>query len=87
MVDLRHHVITDWVAREVYKVVYDSETMAVDVAGTEQRRAAERRARLARGKSWDEFHSEWDEKQPPAKALKYYGTWPDAKKNREVIRI
>jgi N-methylhydantoinase B/oxoprolinase/acetone carboxylase alpha subunit len=87
MVDLRHHIITDWVAREVYKVVYDSETMAVDVVATEELREAERRARLARGKSWDEFHAEWDEKQPPDKALKYYGTWPDAKKNREVIRI
>ena len=87
MTDLRRGVITAWVARNVYRVGYDEETMAVDWEETQRLRAAERDARRARGKPWQQFHAEWDSLRPPEQALKYYGTWPDAEKNREVIRI
>lgn len=87
MTDLRQGIITDWVARKVYKVAYDPETLVVDEAETEALRAQERAARKARGKTWDEFHEEWSRLKPPDEALKYYGTWPEAAKNREVIRI
>jgi N-methylhydantoinase B/oxoprolinase/acetone carboxylase alpha subunit len=85
--DLRKGVITDAVARNVYCIAYDPELLVVDVAETERLREAERNARRERGRPWDEFHSEWSGLSPPAKALEYYGTWPDARKNREVIRI
>jgi N-methylhydantoinase B/oxoprolinase/acetone carboxylase alpha subunit len=87
MRDLREGIITDWVARNVYKVAYDSESLVVDEAGTERRRAEEREARRARGRPWKAFHAEWNELRPPDEALAYYGTWPDARPNREVIRI
>jgi acetophenone carboxylase len=87
MVDLQHGVITDWVARQVYGVVFDPETRAVDLPGTERLRQAKREERKAQGKTWDEFHAEWNGQRPPDEALKYYGSWPDAEKNREVIRI
>ena len=87
MTDLRHGVITAWVALNVYRVGYDEETMAVDREETQRLRTAERDARRARGKSWQQFHAEWDALRPPEQALKYYGTWPGAQKNREVIRI
>jgi acetophenone carboxylase len=85
--DLRDGVITDWVAQNVYKVAYDPELLVVDEHETERLRAAEREARKARGGSWDEFHSWWDDLRPADKALEYFGTWPDARANREVIRI
>ncbi len=85
--DLRQEVITDWVARNVYKVAYDGERPVVDEAETARLRAGEREARRARGLTWDDFHAEWDELSPPEEAVRYYGTWPDGRKNREVIRI
>jgi acetophenone carboxylase len=87
MVDVGRGIITHWVATNMYCVVYDPETLAVDEEGTERLRAAERERRKARGKSWDEFHEEWNALRPPDDVLKYYGTWPDAEKNREVIRV
>jgi acetophenone carboxylase len=87
MADVSGGIITDQVARDVYCVAYDPETLAVDGEATGRLRAAERELRKARGKRWDEFHREWDELRPPDEAIKYYGTWPDAQKNREVIRI
>jgi N-methylhydantoinase B/oxoprolinase/acetone carboxylase alpha subunit len=87
MADVSGGIITDQVARDVYFVAYDPETLTVDGEATERLRAAERERRKARGKRWDEFHREWDELRPPDEAIKYYGTWPDAQKNREVIRI
>jgi hypothetical protein len=71
----------------VYCVAVADDGLAVDVGQTERLRAAERARRLARGQTWDEFHQDWDQLRPPDEALKYYGTWPDARKNREVIRI
>jgi acetophenone carboxylase len=87
MRDLVEGVITDWVARHVYRVAYDSESLVVDEAESERLRAEERDARRARGRTWDEFHAEWNELRPPDEVIAYYGTWPDAKPNREVIRI
>ena len=85
--DLRTRVITHWTVENVYKVAYDRETLKVDVELTERQRAAERKARLARGKPYAEFIEEWSKKRPHPQALKYYGTWPDARKNRELIRV
>lgn len=84
--DLRTGAITHWTAENIYKVAYDRDTLQVDAEETERRRAAERDARRARGKPYAEFIREWSQKRPPPQALKYYGTWPDARKNRELIR-
>jgi acetophenone carboxylase len=58
----------------------------VDVARTEELRAAERKARLARGKPYDQFVAEWSKKSPPLEILEWYGTWPDAKPVRPIFR-
>ena len=87
MTDLRRGIISEQVARENYGVAFDPETLVVDPDETLRVRSAAREARKARGKRWDEFHAEWNELKPPDHVLKYYGSWPEAKKNREVIRI
>jgi hypothetical protein len=58
----------------------------VDHEKTKQQREQERRARLARGKSWDQFHQEWNKKSPPLEILQYYGSWPDAKPQGPLFR-
>jgi len=75
------------VAEHVYCVAVAEDGLAVDRGQTERLRAAERARRLARGRRWDDFHREWDQLKPPDEVLKYYGSWPDARQNREVIRI
>jgi acetophenone carboxylase len=85
--DLRNGIVTDWVARNVYCVAYDPELLIVDHRETERLREQERAARLKRGRPWDEFHAGWDRLEPSERALAYYGTWPDARPNRQVIRI
>lgn len=77
--DLRKKLISDWTAQNIYRVAYDAERGKLDPERTMQQRAEERRARIARGKSFDEFNMEWSEKHPPENILQWYGSWPDAK--------
>lgn len=85
--DVRGGAITTATAARVYKVVLDPESLIVDEAATARGRAGERRERLARGKPFAEFLAQWEKKRPHPQALKYFGSWPDAKPNRQVIRI
>lgn len=87
MTDVQGEIITESVARDIYRVAFDGKTLVVDGEGTDRLRAQEREDRKARGKRWDEFHQEWSLLRPPDDVLKYYGTWPDGGKNREIIRI
>ena len=63
-------------AREIYFVVYDPDTLAVDAEATRAARDAERQARLGRGRPYQEFVSQWATEEPPAH-LPYYGSWGD----------
>ncbi len=84
--DLRKKIISDWTARNIYKVAYDAERGKLDAEKTKQQREEERRARLARGKPFEEFHKEWSQKKPPEEILLWYGSWPDAKALGPVFR-
>ncbi|MGH9003298.1 MAG: hydantoinase B/oxoprolinase family protein, partial [Acidimicrobiia bacterium] len=84
--DLEKGAISPWVAENIYQVVWDPERRRVDVAATEERRTAERQARLARGKPYAAFEAEWSQKQPPAEILAFYGSWPDARVLEPVMR-
>src|ERR1017187_885557 len=84
--DLRKQIISDWTAQNIYKLAYEPERRKLDVEKTKQLRDEERRARLARGKSFEEFHKEWDKKKPPQEILQWYGSWPDAKPLGPVVR-
>lgn len=74
MVDLRRALISPEVARTVYRLVWDEERLEVDVEATETARAAERKARLARGKPYAEFVAEWRADAPP-EHLGFLGSW------------
>lgn len=87
MVDVKRKIISAQVARNLYGVVFDESTLAIDEEATRQRRDAERSARRARALPFAEFVVAWSLRTPPAGALKYFGTWPDGKPNRTVIRV
>ncbi|MGH9602675.1 MAG: hydantoinase B/oxoprolinase family protein, partial [Terriglobales bacterium] len=84
--DLRKCIISDWTAENIYRVVYDPERRKLDAEATRQKRDQERRARLARGKSYDEFHQAWNQKSPPKEILQWYGSWPDARPAGPLFR-
>jgi hypothetical protein len=76
MADVDAGYLSREVAREIYFVVHDPDTLAVDTAATEEARAAERQARLCRGRPYAEFTRLWVTAEPPAH-LPYYGSWGD----------
>jgi acetophenone carboxylase len=84
--DLKKKIISEWTATNVYRVAFDPERGKADVALTAELRAAERKARLARGKTYDNFVAEWSKQSPPQEILQYYGSWPDAKPTGPVFR-
>jgi N-methylhydantoinase B/oxoprolinase/acetone carboxylase alpha subunit len=74
MKDLREELISEWVARNVYRVAFDAETLLVDVEQTRRLRDEERQARRQRGRPFAEFEKAWTQAAPPA-GLPYYGCW------------
>jgi acetophenone carboxylase len=84
--DLNKNIISDWTAQNIYRVAYDLERRKLDPEETKRLRDEERRARLARGKPFDEFQQSWGEQSPPKEILQWYGTWPDAKSLGPIFR-
>ena len=84
--DLKKRIISDWTASHIYQVAVDPDGRKVDQAKTAELRASERKARLARGKSYHSFMQDWSSKKPPQEILQYYGSWPDAKSTGPVFR-
>jgi N-methylhydantoinase B/oxoprolinase/acetone carboxylase alpha subunit len=84
--DLRANLVSTFAAEHVYHVAWDAETQRVDLDETRRRRAAERAARLERGRPYDEFEAEWLAKSPPEEILGHYGSWPDAKALAPIMR-
>ncbi|WP_180954288.1 hydantoinase B/oxoprolinase family protein [Bacillus sp. M6-12] len=87
MKDVQNESISHWVAQNVYKVVYDQDTLIVDEEATELKRNQEMMERLTRGKRYDDFVAEWSQLKPDESILQNYGSWPDAKKVREIQRV
>jgi acetophenone carboxylase len=85
--DLVDQLISDWTARNVYKVAYDSERLKVDPKETKRLRDAERDARLERGRPWDGFQGQWSDLRPSDDILQWFGSWPDAQPLAPVIRM
>ena len=79
MKDIEDGIISHRSAREIYKVVYDENTLIVDEEETKILREEERMNRRKRGISFEEFEKEWLKKRPPEEILEYYGEWPEKK--------
>ena len=87
MKDVREEIISHWTAQNIYRVAYDPKTLEVDYQKTEQLRQKEREDRIRRGRQFKDFEREWMRKRPPEAALQAYGSWPDATKTKEIVRI
>lgn len=74
MKDLEEQVISHETARDLYHVVYDADRLVVDVAATEKERDAERKRRLEKSQSFDDFMQTWTTDEPPAN-IPYFGAW------------
>jgi N-methylhydantoinase B/oxoprolinase/acetone carboxylase alpha subunit len=85
--DVRNEIISDWTASNVYHVAYDVETWTADAGKTQDLRKLEREKRLRLGRPYDEFETEWLRKKPPEDQMAYYGSWPDARMVKPIIRI
>ena len=85
--DVRDEIISDWAACNVYHVAYDAETWTADEDKSREMRQRELQDRLRRARNYDVFEKEWSQKKPSEDQLVYYGSWPDAKIVRPIIRI
>lgn len=74
--DLEDGIISNYVAKNIYHIEYNEETLALDEEGTNVKREAEKKARLVRAISYQEFEQSWVSNKPPAH-IPWYGTWKD----------
>jgi len=85
--DVREERVSPRAALRVYGVVLDPRSGEADVEASAARRKEIRQERLARGKPWAEFMAAWSQQKPPEDMLSCYGSWPDAKPVRPVMRL
>jgi acetophenone carboxylase len=81
MKDLEDGLISERVVKNVYKVVYDTDTLLIDQEKTKKLREKELNDRKKRGLKFADFEREWLKLQPDPEILKYYGNWPETKYN------
>lgn len=77
MRDLSRKLTTHWAARNVYHVVYDEQSLRVDMAATEAERCGVREERKRRGRPYAEFVAKWQCLRPRPETIAYYGDYPD----------
>ena len=74
--DLAEGLVSDWVVKNIYKVVYDPDSLRLDQEATEALRREALAERLAKAKPFKEFAEEWSKQKPGEGALEYYVTYP-----------
>ena len=75
--DLTADLITREVAEKIYGIRFQAQTGEIDQAATQKKRAAIRRERLTKGKTFDEFIGSWLKKVPNPDVISRYGDYPD----------
>ncbi len=87
--DLFEGIISAWTVEHVYKVAIDPDSPVGEALPEQTRRLrdAEREARGARGRAWDEFLSDWSDLRPPEEILFAFGSWPDGEVVQPVMRM
>jgi N-methylhydantoinase B/oxoprolinase/acetone carboxylase alpha subunit len=76
--DLEHQLISHESAWNLYRVVYNQETLVLDEQATEQARIDERQARYERSSTWDDFIAAKVTDEPPS-AVPFFGNWNGSK--------
>jgi len=79
MKDLEEGIISHRVARDIYQVAYNQETLLVDGEKTKALRNSERGNRKKRGVKYADFESEWLKLRPDQEVMQFYGDWPETK--------
>ncbi len=74
--DLAEGLASEWVVENVYKVVFDHDTLRLDQEATAARRQKALAARLDGAKPFEEFVAEWEKLAPSEDALHCYVTFP-----------
>jgi N-methylhydantoinase B/oxoprolinase/acetone carboxylase alpha subunit len=74
MKDVEEGIISTDVAREIYFVAFDDQTLVVDEARTRERRDAERAERVRRGLDWDAFVAA-ETTDAPKLPVPFFGSW------------
>jgi acetophenone carboxylase len=74
--DLKNGMVSPWVARHIYRVVYDENTLRLDEEQTRLLREDARAERRKKGKPYKEFEEEWLKLRPPAEVIQYFGAFP-----------
>ncbi|SDJ73695.1 hydantoinase B/oxoprolinase family protein [Paenibacillus naphthalenovorans] len=87
LADIKQGIISEWVADQVYLVSYDPLTFELDDERTTERRKEARAYRCQKGLPYRRFMRDWEKLRPSEELLRYYGNWPDASPNRDVIRM
>jgi N-methylhydantoinase B/oxoprolinase/acetone carboxylase alpha subunit len=85
--DFRDGLISEWSLGQIYHVVYDAVDHVVLAAETAEARDAERAARRARDRSWEEFASDWERLSPPPELLTWFGSWPEGVAAAPLMRM
>jgi len=83
----KDHSISGWAAEHVYKARFDPVTLDVDPEATNELREKEKKERLKRGRSYEEFQKEWSKKSPSEAILKCFGPWPFPEEKPEVLEM
>ena len=78
MKDIEEDLISHETAWDMYRVVYDRNSLVVDLEATAKARQEEREARKRRGVPFKEFIKTWTTAEPP-KDIPYYGSWSNDK--------
>jgi N-methylhydantoinase B/oxoprolinase/acetone carboxylase alpha subunit len=77
MKDLEEGIISHRIARDIYQVAYNQETLLVDEEKTKALRKAEQENRKKRGVTYADFEREWFRLRPDQEILQFYGDWPE----------
>ena len=73
---LKEGMVSHWAAQNVYRIVYDEETLRLNEEKTRELREQVRKKRISRGRPFDEFEAEWGKLRPSDQAIKHYGAYP-----------
>jgi hypothetical protein len=79
MKDLEEGIISHRIARDIYQVAYNQETLFVNEEKTKALRKTEKENRKKRGMKYADFERKWLKLHPDKEILQFYGDWSETK--------